>query len=124
MDALSPRSQLSEAFTRIFQAGCSSSSLSSRGVKFVNTARTCELRGSFPLCEPEVRAFFAMPQKLRRDCFVQPDGGRWSNLICSHRADVLAIFRNDTARRVKTYPRARQKVCAANVRREGEPSFG
>ena len=59
-----------------------------------------------------------------RDCFVQPDGGRWSNLICSHRADVLAIFRNDTARRVKTYPRARQKVCAANVRREGEPSFG
>ena len=59
-----------------------------------------------------------------RDCFVQPDGGRWSNLICSHRADVLAIFRNDTARRVKTYPRARQKVCATNVRREGEPSFG
>jgi len=59
-----------------------------------------------------------------RDCFVQPDGGRWSNLICSHRADVLAVFRNDTARRVKTYPRARQKVCAANVRREGEPSFG
>ena len=49
---------------------------------------------------------------------------RWSNLICSHRADVLAIFRNDTARRVKTYPRARQKVCAANVRREGEPIFG
>ena len=45
----------------------------------------------------------------------QPDGGRWSNLICSHRADVLAIFRNDTARRVKTSAGAPE-----GVRRERE----
>ena len=44
-----------------------------------------------------------------RDCFVQPRG-RWSNLVCSHRPEIVSIFRNDTGRRV--LHRGRQHVCA------------
>ena len=48
-----------------------------------------------------------------RDCFVEPRG-RWSNLVCSHRADILAVFQRDVRREVRRNPGARQRVCAVS----------
>ena len=48
-----------------------------------------------------------------RDCFVEPRG-RWSNLVCTHRADIRAIFQRDVRRKVRHNPGARQRVCAVS----------
>jgi len=47
-----------------------------------------------------------------RNCFVEPRG-RWSNLVCTHRADIRTIFQRDVRRKVRHQPGARQRVCAA-----------